>query len=87
MTKEISFCPYCSAPSHKMLNHEGDMFFCRDCNTFFKLSQIKLICSKCDSDKIEDSDFPGADGQIVLQCKHCKKMFSAKDLIEQNKQT
>jgi len=85
MEKEISFCPYCSAPSHKLLNYNEEMYFCRDCNVFFKLNQITLICPKCDSDRIEDSDFPSPDGQIILQCKSCKKMFSAKDLIEQNK--
>lgn len=85
MIKEVSFCPYCNAPSHKMLNHAETSYFCRDCNTFFKLEQIILKCPKCDSDKIEDSDFPSPDGQIILQCKACKKMFSAGDLIKQNK--
>ncbi|MCB9359233.1 hypothetical protein H6503_04840 [Candidatus Woesearchaeota archaeon] len=80
--KEISFCPYCSAPSHKLLNYHEDMVFCRDCNTFFRLNLVELKCPKCEHTKIEDSDFPSPDGQVILQCKHCKKMFTAKDLIE-----
>jgi hypothetical protein len=84
MDKEISFCPYCNTPSHKILSQDETSFFCRECNTFFSLKQIHLKCPKCDSDKIEDSDFPSPDGQIILQCRHCKKMFSAKDLLSHN---
>jgi hypothetical protein len=83
--KEISFCPYCSANSHKILNHSDCYFFCRDCNTFFTLKLHDLKCSKCDSDKIEDSDFPSPDGQVILQCKSCKKMFAAGELLKHNK--
>lgn len=85
MSDDVNFCPYCDAPSHKMLQYKEDMFFCRVCNKFFRLKNIKLLCPKCDSNKIEDSDFPSPDGQIVLQCKSCKKMFSAKDLLDKNK--
>jgi ribosomal protein L37AE/L43A len=83
--KELSFCPYCSANSHKILNHDDGYFFCRDCNVFFKLEQLHFKCPKCDSEKIEDSDFPSPDGQIILQCKSCKKMFTATELFKQNK--
>jgi hypothetical protein len=81
---DVNFCPYCDSPSHKLLNYKDEMFFCRVCNSFFLLSKIKLICPKCDADKIEDSEFPSPDGQIILQCKSCKKMFSAKELLERN---
>jgi len=82
--KEINFCPYCSAVSHKILNYNENMYFCKECNIFFKLKHILLKCPKCDSTKIEDSDFPGPDGQIVLQCKTCKKMFGTKELMDYN---
>ena len=84
MSGETNFCPYCDAPSHKLLMYKEDMHFCRECNTFFRLNKIILKCPKCESEKIEDSDFPSPDGQIVLHCKSCKKMFSAKELIEKN---
>jgi DNA-directed RNA polymerase subunit M/transcription elongation factor TFIIS len=58
------------------------MYFCRECNSFLSIKPIRLKCLKCDSEKIEDSDFPSPDGQIILQCKMCKKMFTAKELLE-----
>lgn len=85
MEDEVNFCPYCDAPGHKILPHTDGMFFCRECNSFFKLEKVSLQCPKCDSEKIQDSDFPGADGQIILQCKSCKKMFNAKELLDKNK--
>jgi uncharacterized protein YbaR (Trm112 family) len=84
MQDDVNFCPYCDASSHKLLMHNGDEFFCRECNSFFRLEKIALVCPKCGATKIEDSDFPGPEGQIVLQCKSCKKMFNAKDIIEKS---
>ena len=81
---EINFCPYCDAPSHKMLPYKEEMVFCKECNSLISIKKITLKCPKCDSEKIEDSDFPSPDGQIVLHCKSCKKMFSAKELLERN---
>lgn len=82
--KEISFCPFCSANAHKVLSYNDCSFFCRDCNTFFDLNLNHVKCPKCDSEKIEDSDFPSPDGQIILQCRSCKKMFTASELVTQN---
>ncbi len=82
--KEMSFCPYCSTVSHKVLNYNEDMYFCRECNTFFDLKHVLFNCPKCESTKIEDSDFPGPDGQIILQCRSCKKMFGTPELMKYN---
>lgn len=84
MSDEINFCPYCDAPAHKLLRYKEKMVFCRECNNFYMLEKVSLKCPKCDSEKIEDSDFPSPDGQIVLHCKSCKKMFNARDLLEKN---
>lgn len=84
MSDEINFCPYCDAASHKLLPYKDGMMFCKECNKFFRITLIELKCPKCDSVKIEDSDFPSPDGKIILMCKSCKKMFSAKELLERN---
>lgn len=79
---ELNFCPYCDAPQHKVAMFDESFYFCKDCNRFFNLEMKKLQCLKCESDRIEDSDFPAADGDMVFQCKKCKKMFSAKEFLE-----
>jgi len=83
--KDISFCPFCSAPSHKMIHHSSEQLFCKECDSFFSLKPLPLTCPKCEKvDKIEASDFPGAEGEIILQCKSCKKMFNCVDLLKEN---
>jgi len=82
---EINFCPFCDAPQHKLLACNGDILFCKDCAKFFRLSELKLKCIKCDSENITKSDFPSPAGEAVFQCKNCKKSFAAKQFFNYNK--
>jgi transposase-like protein len=82
---EINFCPFCDAPSHKILLCKGDIFFCKECSRFFKLEQINLKCPKCDSEEIVKSEFPSSTGEAVFQCKQCKKALSATEFLKINK--
>jgi hypothetical protein len=84
MMATINFCPLCDAPQHKLLMFSEEMFFCKDCNKFFNLKLIKFACWKCGSKRFKDSDFPSPDGQVVLQCSSCKKMFSQDDFFKKN---
>ena len=80
---QIHFCPYCDASAHKVVSLEkDDQYFCKSCNKFFMLSLVERSCPKCGGTRCQDSDFPSPDGQIVIQCQSCKKMFSLKEFIE-----
>jgi len=81
---DLNFCPYCDAPQHKVLPFQEDIYFCKECNKFFKLHYIQYACWKCGSKRFVDSDFPSPDGQVVLQCSSCKKMFSKDDFFKKN---
>lgn len=81
---ELNFCPYCDAPQHKVCLVKEDLYFCKECNRFFSLTEKKMKCLKCSSTDIVDSDFPSPDGQMVFQCSKCKKMASAKDFFQRN---
>lgn len=81
---ELNFCPFCDAPQHKVLLFNEHLFFCKICNVFFNLEEKHLICPKCKSKKIEDSDFPAPNGDVVFQCARCRKMFSAREFLEKN---
>jgi hypothetical protein len=81
MNDEINFCPFCSAAQHKIVSCGGELMFCRECNKFFKCTQLSYQCPKCRSKKIVDSEFPSPDGQIVFQCQSCKRMFPARDFF------
>lgn len=82
---EINFCPFCDAPSHKILLCKGDIFFCKECSKFFKLKDIILKCPKCDSENIVKSDFPSPNGEAAFQCSDCKKTLSATEFLKANK--
>lgn len=81
---EVNFCPFCDSSQHKILTLKENMYFCKECNKFFNLEHIKLQCPKCNGVRIEDSDFPSPNGEVVFHCKSCKKMFSAKEFLEKN---
>jgi len=81
---ELNFCPFCDAPQHKVPLFNSNLFFCRVCNKFFSLEEKELKCLKCNSVRIEDSDFPAPNGEVVFQCMKCKKMFSSKEFLEKN---
>lgn len=81
---ELNFCPFCDAPRHKLLLFNEHLFFCKTCNKFFNLEERQLKCPKCSSAKVEDSDFPAPNGEVVFQCSRCRKMFAARDFLEKN---
>ena len=82
---ELNFCPFCDAPGHKVVSVNDKLYFCKLCNKFFLNEFIQMQCPKCESKRYVDSDFPTPDGQLVIQCQSCKKMFSLKDFMEKNK--
>lgn len=81
---EMNFCPFCDAPRHKLAVLKENLVFCKECNEFFRIQPEEYECYKCNSKKFEDSEFPAPDGKLVLQCKKCKKMYSADDFFRQN---
>ncbi|MFP4424497.1 MAG: hypothetical protein ACLFP2_04690 [Candidatus Woesearchaeota archaeon] len=83
---ELNFCPFCDAPQHKLALLREDLCFCRVCNTFFSVEQKQFNCFKCNSHCFEDSEFPSPDGQLVLQCRKCKKMFSVDEFFRKNEE-
>jgi len=82
---EINFCPFCSAPEHKLIVINDKYNICKECNRFFLLNQILLKCPKCDKTEIINSDFPSPQGELILQCRSCKKMAAAKEFLKYNK--
>jgi ribosomal protein L37AE/L43A len=85
MSEEINFCPYCDAPQHKIIIITEKIYFCKECDKFFRLEKLELKCLKCEFIGIKDADFPAADGSIIFQCTKCKKMFSSKEFLKKNK--
>lgn len=81
---EVNFCPFCDSPSHKLIVLDNDLFYCKQCENFFVLSERKLECSKCGSKEIRSSDFPAPDGSLIFQCEKCKKMFDIKTFLKNN---
>ena len=81
---EVNFCPFCDAPQHKILSHDS-LMFCKECKNFFRLEEVKLKCLKCKSTDVVNSDFPSPSGEVVFQCNKCRKMYSAKELLDFNK--
>jgi len=82
---EVNFCPYCDAAQQKLMFIDDTLTFCRECNRFFMLKPKEFKCPRCDKTKISDSDFPAPNGEVILQCKSCKKMFSVNEFLEKNK--
>lgn len=81
---ELNFCPYCDAASHKVVSLSNQWYFCKSCNKFFTNEIKQLECPKCQGKRYADSDFPSPDGQLIIQCQSCKKMFSLKEFLEKN---
>jgi len=79
---DIDFCPFCSAQGHKVVDLSNSLFFCKNCNKFFILTQKVFLCPKCSSKKIVDSEFPSPAGELVFQCDSCKKMYTAKEFLQ-----
>ena len=83
---ELNFCPFCDSPRHKIAVMKDNICFCKECNTFFSINQYVYECYKCSSKRFEDSEFPTPDGELVIQCRKCKKMFSASDFFSKNEE-
>lgn len=81
---ELNFCPFCDAPRHKVVGMPEGSHFCKECGNFFTLHEVKFTCMKCRSVRFEASDFPTPDGELVLQCRKCKKLFSVSEFLEKN---
>ena len=81
---KINFCPFCDAPTHKLILLGEKLVYCKACEKFFNLSEEKLKCVKCGSENIRCSDFPSPDGALIFQCEKCKKMVETDLLLEHN---
>ncbi len=81
---EVNFCPFCNASQHKIIDFQEKFFFCKECNKFFNLNILEMKCPKCSSKRVGDSEFPTPDGQLVIQCSSCKKMYAGKEFLEKN---
>lgn len=79
--EDINFCPYCDASQHKIMNISR-AYFCSECCRFFSLETVSMQCPKCARNNISKSDFAGAGGEAIFQCRACKHMFPASDLIK-----
>lgn len=79
--KHPEFCPFCGAMKHKLMIINEPLFFCKECNKFFDFESKEFRCPKCNSPNLEDSDFPSPDGDIIIHCRGCRKMFTTKELI------
>ena len=82
----VNFCPYCDASQHKVVEIKDErIYFCKECNRFFRNEILQMKCKKCESTNIVDSEFPSPDGQMVFQCRKCKKMYPAVEFFKFNK--
>ena len=78
---EINFCPFCEAPQHKLLLCKESIFFCKQCNRFFKFENLDLKCERCNGE-LRKSDFDSPSYGAVFMCSKCKKTYPVKELIE-----
>lgn len=79
---DINFCPFCDTSAHKIVEIQENFLFCKECNRFYRIDELRFKCKKCQGEDIIDSEFPNPDGQIVFQCKKCKKMMPAKEFFD-----
>lgn len=79
------FCAFCGSLGHKMVMLKEGMYFCKECNKFFEFEKKVFRCPKCNSPNIVDSEFPSPDGGMIFHCQGCRKMFSAKELMDEGK--
>lgn len=82
---ELNFCPFCSAQEHKLITISEKYSLCKECGRFFLINHILLKCPKCDKTEIINSDFPSPKGELILQCKRCKRMATVKEFFKYNK--
>ena len=80
---DINFCPSCDSPGHRIARFNEELCFCKVCNNFFNLEYLAVKCPKCDNRKVKASDFPSPSGELVFHCERCKKMFPAKNLLNE----
>ena len=78
---ELNFCPFCDASQHKLMACKNDIFFCKECNRFFRFSELEIKCPRCKG-SMRNSDFPMPSGEVLFQCVKCKKTYPAGEVLE-----
>ncbi len=81
---EINFCPYCDASQHKLMLCKEGIFFCKECDRFFKFEAIDLKCPRCKG-AIRKSDFSSLKGEAVFLCTKCKRTCNVNEILEEIK--
>jgi hypothetical protein len=80
---ELNFCPYCEAAQHKLMACKENLFFCKQCNRFFKFEELDVKCPRCKG-KIQKSDFPSPSGEAIFLCVKCKRTYPINELLDEN---
>lgn len=81
---DLNFCPYCEAPSHKLMLCKDGVFFCKLCSRFFKFAPLDIKCDRCKGD-LKKSDFDSPQGGAVFFCVKCKRTFPASEIVSKIK--
>ena len=79
---DLNFCPFCDAPQHKIMACKEGVFFCKDCNRFFRFEELMVKCSRCKGD-LRKADFPSPSGGALFLCVKCKRTHLIDELLEQ----
>ena len=78
---EINFCPFCEAAQHKLMLCKEDVFFCKECNRFFRFESLDIKCPRCKGD-VRKADFPSSKGEALFLCVKCKRTCPASEILE-----
>lgn len=81
---EINFCPHCDASQHKLMLCKEGIFFCKECNRFFKFEALDFKCLRCKGE-IRKSDFSSPKGEAVFMCIKCKRTYTVNEILEEIK--
>jgi len=81
---EVNFCPFCDAPQHKLMLCKENLFFCKECNEFFKLEELSIKCQRCKG-QLRKSDFSSPTGGAVFFCIKCKRTYPTQEILEEVK--
>ncbi|MFH1642701.1 MAG: hypothetical protein ABIC04_07445 [Nanoarchaeota archaeon] len=82
---DLNFCPYCDASHYKLMLCKDNVFFCKECNRFFRFEELNFKCPKCDKMNIRKGDFPSPSGEVIFQCVNCKKSTGTTEFFNYNK--
>jgi uncharacterized protein YbaR (Trm112 family) len=78
---EMNFCPFCDAPQHKLMLCKDNIFYCKQCNRFFKFEDLDIHCPRCKG-SIQKSDFSSPSGAAVFLCMKCKRTYPVSEILE-----